>query len=121
MIVMNCEHGPRHEEGTYAQLSESWNELRAHFNAKTCAVFQNHCADMIEEYGDITEELEECDGGDVEQAMWRLWAKDNVAGTLGRRQTRAASGTPSARRGGSSPTGLTRWPSMSTVVWRLAC
>lgn len=86
LVVMNCEFGPRSEEGRYSQVAEAWAELQKNFGPKDCVVFQEHCSNMITELGEsVGEQMEEGDGGDIEQTMWRIWKEDAVGRKLGKK------------------------------------
>jgi hypothetical protein len=71
LIVFNVEHGPFADDMRWNQVEEAWRELRKHYDAKSCELFQYHCPRMKTELerGSL---LPGGADGDPEVAVWEF-------------------------------------------------
>ena len=74
---------PRTRKGATDQLTGAWRELQANFTPSTCPIFQEKCANMIAEHGDVAAHMTEADEMDIARTMWRLWRAASVERKLG--------------------------------------
>eukprot|EP00974_Lingulodinium_polyedra_P047975 4606751-Lingulodinium_polyedra.AAC.1 len=49
LIVYNVEQGPFKEDLRYAQVQQAWQEMKEHYDCKSCPLFQEYAPKMMEE------------------------------------------------------------------------